>query len=223
RGVSRLERMSEGDGFKTDHADGEDVRKRRWRLQFHLFRRHIEERAFLAYGGMDIRHVGDTEIDDFHRVVIHDKDVARLQVAVHQATLVRGLEAPARLADDFDDPVHVQAAVLRGDQLSQRFSGKQGHDEVRLDGAVVIEFPEVEYLNDVGMTDGGEHIALFIEEVQRGATGSIADRLQRYTAFDDGVIGVVDDAHAALPQHLTDFVTPLDLRGYRHNENSDRI
>jgi hypothetical protein len=44
---------------------------------------------------------------------------------------LRGVQAPARLADDFHDPVHGQAAALGGDQLPQRSPGKKGHHDGR--------------------------------------------------------------------------------------------
>jgi hypothetical protein len=43
--------------------------------------------------------VNDPEIDDLHRIVIHDEDVARLEVAC-SLLFMRCLKTPARLCDD---------------------------------------------------------------------------------------------------------------------------
>ncbi len=169
---------------------------------------------------MGIRHVGDAEIDNLDRVILQHQEVARFQVAVHQSALVRGLQAAARLANDFHHPAHRQTAALGRDQFAQGFAGKQRHDEIRLAGAVFVELPEIENLYDVGMTDGGEHVALFVEKLQRGAARGIADGLERHTALYDGVVGVVDYTHPALPQHLTDFVAVFDLLRYSHKHST---
>src|SRR5258708_748326 len=169
---------------------------------------------------MRIRHVGDAEIDNLGRVIRQHQEVARFQVAVHQSALVRGLQAAARLANDFHHPAHRQTAALGRDQFAQGFAGKQRHDEIRLAGAIFVELPEIENLYDIGMTDGGEHVALFGEKLQRGAARGIADGFERHTALYDGVVSVVDHTHPALPQHLTDFVAVFDLLRYSHKHST---
>ena len=44
-----------------------------------------------------VRHVGDAEIDDLHGIVVHDENIARLEIAVNQAVLMGRLQSPARL------------------------------------------------------------------------------------------------------------------------------
>ena len=214
---SAFEGVPEGDGFKGDYAEGEDVGKRGGRLQFDLLRRHVEQRALVAHGGMGVRHVGDAEIDDLDRVILHDEEVARFQVAVYQSALMGRLQTAAGLANDFDHAAHGQTAAPGGDQLAQGFAGKQRHDEIRLAGAILVELAEIENLYDVRVTDGGEDVALFVEKFQCGAARGIADGFERDAALDDDVVGVVDHTHAALPQHLTDFVAVFDLLRYGIN------
>ena len=64
-------------------AQREDVRQRRRRLHLEQLRRHEEQGPLLADGAAGAGHVCDAEIDDLHRVVRHNEDVAGFEVAMH--------------------------------------------------------------------------------------------------------------------------------------------
>ena len=44
--------------------------------------------------------MNNPEIDDLYSVVLHDENIAGLQIAVHYALFVRRLQSPARLRHD---------------------------------------------------------------------------------------------------------------------------
>jgi hypothetical protein len=71
-----------------------------------------------------VAHVSDAEVDDLHRVVFHHEDVARLQVAMHQAPFVGRLQAAAGLAHDVDGALHRQTMTGVADEMFQRGAGK---------------------------------------------------------------------------------------------------
>jgi len=200
-----LERLPAGERFVAHHTQRKNVGRRRQRLHLDLLRGHVNQRAFLS-AGVSVGHVRDTEIDDFHRVIFHNKDVARLQVAMHQAALVRRLQASASLRNDFDRAFHCQPVTRLADECVQGRARQQWHHEVGFVLAVFFELANVENLDNVGMAHGGEHIAFFIEELQRRRIGEIEDSLNRHFTAHHGVVGAVHQPHAALAQHLSHLV-----------------
>jgi hypothetical protein len=56
------------------------------------------------------------------------------------------------------------------------------------------------------MAHGGEHIAFFVEQLERSRIGNVEDGLDRYFAAYDGVVGPVDKAHPTLAEDLPDLV-----------------
>ena len=210
-GTRALERVAARHGFVADHAQRKNVRRGRESLQFNLLGRHVEQRPFLRPGSVSIAHVGDAEVDNFYRVIFHHEDVARLYVAMHQAAFVRRLQAAAGLGHDVDGALHRQTVACVAHEIFQRGAGEQRHDEVGFFLALFFELSNVEYLDNIGMAHGGEHVALFIEELKRGWIGDIEDGLYRYFAADDGVVSAVDQAHSALPEDLPDLVAASQL------------
>ena len=101
--------------------------------------RHVKQGALQAGARAAVRHMRHSEVNNLHRVVFQHDDVGGLDVAVDQALFVRGLQSPASLRDDVDRAFHGQALAGRLDQLAQRKSRQQGHDEVRLHGALRLQ------------------------------------------------------------------------------------
>ena len=114
--------------FVQRHPERVDIGLDRDRLVLHLLRRHVEQRALVIAGrpraGMHrVRHA---EVDDLHRVVGHHEDVARLQIAMDEAALVRGMKTAARLREDLDHALHRQTmagAADESDRASPRAAG----------------------------------------------------------------------------------------------------
>jgi hypothetical protein len=78
-------------------------------------------------GGADRRR--DAEIGDLGGAARGDDQVAGLDVAVHDAGLVRGVERPGRLADDVQGGVGREPA-RPGQDRGQRLAVHQFHDQV---------------------------------------------------------------------------------------------
>ena len=95
-GLAR-ERLAAGQRFVTHHRERENIRRRRTRLHLDLLRRHVLERTFEPGHGIGAHQMNNPEIDDLYRVVIHDENVAGLQIAVNYTLFVRRLQSPACL------------------------------------------------------------------------------------------------------------------------------
>ena len=178
------ERLAPRQCLVERHAQRIDVRLDRDRLVLHLLRRHVEQRALVIPGCPRARmdRVRHAEVDDLHRIVRHHEDVARLQVAMDEAVFVRGVETAARLGEDLDDAIDGQAMAGSANELIERLPWQQGHDEERPLMAVLFVLPHVEDFDDVGMTDGLECRALFVEELERQRIGEFVKRLDRHLA-----------------------------------------
>ena len=171
-----------------------------------LLGRHVEQCPLLRPRGVRVGHVGDAEVDDLDRIVFHHEDVARLQVAMHQAALMRRLQAAAGLGNNLDGALDGQTMAGLADEMIQRRAGQKRHDEVGLLLALFLKFSDVEDFDDVGMAHRGEHVALFVEQLERSGIGNVENGLDGDFAADDGVVGAIDQAHPALPEDLPHLV-----------------
>ncbi len=173
------------------------------------------------------------EVEDLHRAVGTDLDVGRLQIAVHDALLVRDLERKGYLPRDAQRFVEGQTSAGRGgvrqaklargrrgragrlarrsvDDLRQRRALDQlHHQRVNHRSATCRRrvFEAVD-LRDVGVVERREHVRLAPEP--REPIGRVGNErrqhLQRDIAAELGVAGAVDLAHAPGPQVAEDFV-----------------
>ncbi len=101
--------------------------------------------------------VGDAEVDE-DRVAVEEQDVARLEVAVHDADRVDGLE---RADEALAEPQQRRAAErpLRGDDLVERGAGDVARDEV---GALAVDVG-VDDRGDALVADAAEGVDLALE------------------------------------------------------------
>ena len=97
-----LKGMAAGECFIADHAQRKNVGRRRQGLELNLLGRHIEKRPLLRASCVRVGKVSDAEINNLYRIIFHHKYVARLQVAMNQASFVRRLKAAAALRNNFD-------------------------------------------------------------------------------------------------------------------------
>ncbi len=125
---------------------------------------------------------------------------------MNQAALVRRLQTAAGLRNDFDRAFDGEVMAGLADEMVQSRARKERHDKVRLLLAVFFEFTDVEDFDNVGMAHRGEHITLFVEQLQRRRIWNIEDCLDSDFAPDDGVVGAINQAHPALPEDLPDLV-----------------
>ena len=75
------------------------------------------------------RGAGETEVADLDAAVVGEQHVLGLQVAVHDAGLVRGGETGEHRLEDVDRLLGGERAVLL-QQVAQRDAGQVLHDEV---------------------------------------------------------------------------------------------
>ena len=136
--------------------------------------------------------------------VTGDEHVAGLDVTVHEAAGVCGVERRADLGDDPRGAVRREPA-LGVDQRPQILTLHVAHD----DEQQAVDLVGLVDRDDMAVIDRGGHARLALEagaelDVRRQRRG---DHLQRDRAREAQLCGPVDDAHAAVPDQLLDAVT----------------
>ena len=183
-GVGRsIERPPPRQSFVSRYRQGELVRECRGRLHLEKLGSQVEQRSLDA--GLRLRRgdARDSEIDDLHRIVIHHEDVARLDVAVHQALLVRRVQSPAGLIDDVHDVLSGEPRAAIANQLVERHPRQQGHDEERFPDALFFELADVVNPNHVGVNHLGHDAPLLVEQVHQGGVVDVQNRLEGHLTF----------------------------------------
>ena len=191
-----------------------DVGARVDRELLQLLGRHVRHRARegsrVARGGGpggierardDVR---EAEVEQLGAASGRDRDVAGLQVAVHDALLVRGLQRLGHLDPDRAPSRFGQRAIAQ--HVGQRASRHELHDDEIGAGVRV----EVEQRRDARVQQSRKRARLGLEAPPRLVVGErpCSDHLDRDVAVEARVAGAPDDAHAALPQALEDLVPP---------------
>jgi hypothetical protein len=124
----------------------------------------------------------------------------------------RGGEGAGNLDADIE---HLQfgksAAGLCGAAFHTATVGELHGDEV-----LAFHFAEVENLDDVRMVERRNHAGFLVELVEDllVATEFLLHQLHRHLAFEDGVEGAVNGAHAAAGDGLADFKIPEQVRNH---------
>ena len=134
-----------GEHLEQDRAEAEDVRAGVGGQPLDLLRRHVaggpDDQAGLgggrlavaaAGGRLPVGELGEAEVEDLDPPVAGHEEVVRLEVAVHDALLVRRREAPRRLGDEIHGLADRDRAAAQ--PLAERLPLEQLGDEVR--GAV---------------------------------------------------------------------------------------
>jgi hypothetical protein len=153
----------------------------------------------------------DAEVEHLHDAcALGDENISRLEIAMHDAGLVRGVQCVEHLARVADRFVHRQAA-LRFDLLRQRDAVEiLHHDERRaiFGRAEIVDIDDARMADDRGglrfTTKTREHLVVlherWIEQLDRNATPDLD--VQR----------AVDCAHAADPERFLHRVLAVDER-----------
>src|ERR1019366_5475000 len=97
--------------------------------------------------------VNNPEVDDLHRIVIYDENVAGLEVAVNHALFMCCLKTATCLRDDPHDALQRKPRAGAMHELFQRRAGQKRHDEERPSLVILLEFPSVEHVDDVRMAE----------------------------------------------------------------------
>jgi hypothetical protein len=138
----------------------------------------------------------DAEVGEQHAAVGGDEDVARLDVAVHEAGAVRLVERTGDRGADVDRELGAEA-LLGVEQLAQALAV----DELHHDGLAALVDEHVVDGDDVGVAQRATAIAS--RRNRSATTGSLArlvlQPLDRDLAVEVDVGGDPDLGHAALP------------------------
>ena len=130
-----------------------------------------------------------------------------------QPAFMRSLQTTAGLGNDVYDAIYAQAMAGIANQLVQSFARQQRHYKERLLMAgFVLELPNIENLNDVGMGHRLQHFTLFVEELKRHLVGEFEQGLQRDVAVHRrGIVAAIHDSHPAFAQLGLDLVPVLNF------------
>ena len=149
---------------------------------------------------------GQPEVEDLHPPLVpFEPDVGRLDVAVDEAARVRRRQPLGHLPAD---PQHLRRRRPRAgpQRRPERLALQQGHRQVR-DAAVLGDLVDDD---DVVVLDGRLGAGLAEEP---GLGGRVAGHLrehdlQRDGAAEGGILGLEDDAHAAVAEDVQHAVRP---------------
>ena len=153
-------------------------------------------------------HPRDSEIDDLRPHSGIDKDIARLEIAMHDALRMAVGHRLAHLQQELDPAAQRHAAALAG--MHQRFrTGNKLHHVVRhVDDAQTMTAGR-EDLGDARMTEPSERVGLTAEPQLRGDTGrQRAHHLHRDGASRVRLQCLVDAAHAPFANQSLDANAP---------------
>ena len=150
------------------------------------------------------RREGDPEVGQVHVALVVEQQVAGLDVAVHDASMMSRAQCAADLIHDAHRLVEVERAV--DETILDRPSAQPAHHEVR---AARLS-PEVVERHDVGMLEAGDELRLVLEPAdERGVVGEVGvDDLHRDIAAHAGLGRAVHDAEATLTELLAEEVAP---------------
>ena len=187
-------------------ADAEEVAPPVDLRSLHLLRGHVVGGAHDVAGarhggGGQARHA---EVHDLHRAVLVDEDVGGLDVAVHDAGLVRVGQPGQDLHDDRHLPV-VGHRRRRSHRLLEVLPLEQLHGDV---GRAVGVGAEVEDRDHVGVGHLRHGLGFPREALdQLGVVGNLRHHdLEGHVALEDGVVGEVHHSHRALADRPDDLV-----------------
>ena len=125
---------------------------------------------------------------------VDEQDVVALEIAVHDAEVVRARERGAHLLEDVDGARERHRALR--ELARERDADEVLHDEIEL---ALFRLADVVDVDDVRVIDavGGARLAEHPRAEVRLAAEVRADQLERDDAVDEDVTGAIDDAHAA--------------------------
>ncbi|MDQ3035891.1 MAG: class I SAM-dependent methyltransferase, partial [Myxococcota bacterium] len=208
--VLRLEGPSPREHLVEDRADREHVAARVDAPPARLLRRHVrgraEDRAGAGHRVIGVEHPRDAEVeqlDELHPADALHEHVLGLEIAMHDAALVRGRERGEHL---HRDALHAPLGhpPLPLEQRAERLALEQVHHE---EGAPVLD-AEVGDLRDVRMRQRRGELRLALEA--RDDLGVLRDlrtqHLDRDGSAERLLHACVHGAHPAHPEEPTDAV-----------------
>ena len=173
---------------------------------------HGGRHGAVARAGADgLRALGQAEVEELRLAAPGHEDVGGLDVPVHDAAGVRGLEGVGDLDAEIEQGVELEGS--RGEAVAQGFAFEQLHGDERLPVVLV----DVVDRTDVGVLERGGGAGLALEPLEglRIADQILGQELQRDAAAELQVLGLVDDAHAAAAELREDAVVRNGLSDHR--------
>ena len=143
----------------------------------------------------------EPEVAEVHVVAAREEDVGRLDIAMHQAAGVGGVERGADLVDDTRRSARFEVA-LRGDQGPEvRALDEPHHDE---EHAVLVA--GLEDGNDVLVVDRSREPGLAAEALAKARVARMlrANELEGHHALERELLGPVDDTHLSAADDALD-------------------
>ena len=168
------------------------VRSESVRARRQLLGRHVAGRADQRVRRRRSRSDRDAEVGDADAAVVVDQDVGRLEVAVQHALRVRGREAGAQLAGDFERPSPTAAGPTRRSSAARSSPCTSSIEKNTMPSV----FADVEHAADRGMRDLPREPDLVEDRAARRRAGA-TDQLQRDRRLEHQIVGAPDVAHAA--------------------------
>jgi hypothetical protein len=201
-----VERHSPGQHLVEDHADCPDVDSVVYvQLSSRLFGRHETRRAHNRSGRSEpltgtlgvVEYLGDSEIQDLHEVCpvsdTGEEQIVRLEIAVDDHRLVRGLERGDGLTGNIYGSFRSEWTVLR-DDVGERSASEKRHDEI---WGAVGRVADIENLADVVVPDTTRRLGLDLETRYRFGVLCVLwpQELDGDLAFDSDVFGAINLSH----------------------------
>ena len=186
-------------GGAEDDADaGHGARRDRWRLLRIVFSRRPR-----------IGELREPEVEHLHGPVLADADVRGLEIAVHDALLVRRFERFGDLAGDRQGLVDRHRGA--GDAIGERLPFDEFHHQ-RLAGRQIFQTVDG---GDVWMIERREHFGFALEARQPLAVGGHCGRqhLDRDLTLQPSVERAIHLAHSAGAERRDDFIGPEPCSG----------
>jgi hypothetical protein len=179
-----------------------------------VFRRHVGQRAHRLVGarhaGVTVQDLGQAEVGDHGLAVFVEQDVARLEVAMHDAGFVCRVDGPRHLDHQRHGCSRVSpivAAVFR--------EGAARHQRHGVAGETIEQAHRVDR-HDVGMAQQRRRPCLAVESLHLGADQRArANALQRHVTPQREVACPVDQPHAAVADLLVHLVLAQRRGGLR--------
>ncbi len=211
-----LERGMPGEELVEHRAEAVDVGARVHRVAAQLLGRGVRHRAEKLpvqrqlQGAGDLADVDQPEIDDLEDVaarhVLVADDVGRLEIAVHDAGVMRELQGAAQRGRDVEHLVHGQLPV-EGETLQQAGSVEVLHHQ---EGAAVRVDVVIEHAHDVGMAELCGSTAFAQEPLAQRRVVRGTEDLHRDVVAKQDAAGPIDRSHAAAGEQLENLVTAVD-------------
>src|SRR5436309_10972913 len=198
-----------------DDAERIDVGAAVERLGAGLLRAHVMRRADVRAGARQLAARGrlrDPEVGDHRQPVLVEHDVVGLDVAMHDAALVRVREGARHLYQDLPDLGRGERTA-RGQHGRERLAAQELHDEIDHPAGLADAIDR----NDAGVLELGGRAGFALEPLDELLVERQGERqdLDRYVALQLLLARLEDDGHPPAAQLFEDFVLVLELLPYQ--------